>query len=109
MKSKFHNSRAKCNGASFDSKKEADRWLVLSGMLESGEISNLRRQVRFVLTPGIRLPSGKWLRESSYIADFVYDTDAGTVVEDVKGFRTPEYQLKKKMMWFLRGIEIKEV
>ena len=78
-------------------------------MVESGEIWDLRRQVKFVLTESGRLPSGKWMRESSYIADFVYQTKGGQVVEDVKGFRTRDYILKKKMMWKIHQIEIKEV
>ena len=45
-----------------------------------------------------------------YIADFVYyDRDGNLVVEDAKGFRTDLFRLKKKMMMYFKGIEIKEV
>ena len=49
-------------------------------------------------------------RATYYVADFVYkDAEGNEVVEDVKGFRTAEYLLKKKMMRALLGIQIKEV
>ena len=46
-----------------------------------------------------------------YIADFSYfDCDSGQItVEDAKGFKTPEYRLKKKLMLWIHGIRIKEV
>ena len=46
-----------------------------------------------------------------YLADFRY-TDAETgeeVVEDVKGWRTETYRLKKRLMLALHGVEIREV
>jgi hypothetical protein len=34
----------------------------------------------------------------TYKADFSYFTDKERVVEDVKGFKTPVYKLKKKLV-----------
>lgn len=48
-------------------------------------------------------------RSTTYVADFVYLQDGKTIVEDTKGFRTKEYELKKKMMRAFLGIEIKEI
>ena len=48
-------------------------------------------------------------RATTYVADFVYEQDGKTIVEDTKGFRTKEYELKKKMMRAFLGIEIKEI
>ena len=48
-------------------------------------------------------------RSCSYVADFVYEQNGETVVEDTKGFRTPDYILKRKMMLFFLGVRIKEV
>ena len=48
-------------------------------------------------------------RATTYVADFVYLQDGKTIVEDTKGFRTKEYELKKKMMRAFLGIEIKEI
>jgi hypothetical protein len=46
-----------------------------------------------------------------YVADFVYiDNDTGRmVVEDTKGFRTPDYIIKRKLMLKVHGITIKEI
>lgn len=81
-------------------------------MLEkAGEIKNLERQKRFTLTPTMRDRNGKVLeRPSFYIADFYYrDKDGKEVVEDAKGFKTPEYVLKRKLMLCTYAIQIKEV
>ncbi len=108
------------DGEMFDSKREAKRYEALKALAEKGEISNLRRQVPFVLIPEQRLPDvigpkggikkGALLeRECKYIADFVYELpDGGTVVEDCKGVRTPEYIIKRKLLRFLLGIEVIE-
>jgi hypothetical protein len=78
---------------------------------KAGLILNLREQVRFELTPRQYRPDGTMVeRESSYIADFSYDTKWGkTIIEDVKGFKTPMFRLKKKLMLFIHGIEVVEV
>lgn len=89
--------------------KEHMRADQLKLMQRTGLISNLREQVKFVLIPTQRDPQGNLLeKECSYYADFVYDKDGVTVVEDAKGFRTREYILKRKLMLFLQGIRIKE-
>lgn len=50
-------------------------------------------------------------RACFYVADFVYvDNATGeTVVEDVKGVRTKDYIIKRKLMLWVHGIRIKEV
>lgn len=91
--------------------KEHTRANQLKLMQRAGLISDLREQVKFVLIPTQRNRDGKLLeKECSYYADFVYvDNDTGqTVVEDAKGYRTPEYRLKRKLMLYLHGISIKE-
>ena len=78
---------------------------------KAGVIKNLSRQVKFVLIPSQRDENGKVIeRECSYKADFMYYDEAGeTIVEDVKGFRTKEYIIKRKLMLYQYGIRIKEV
>lgn len=84
-------------------------------------IRDLQRQVHFQLTPTYREPDtigprggvkkGKVIIDKSeYIADFCYvDTKTGEyIVEDVKGYKTPDYVLKKKFLYHLRGIMIHE-
>jgi len=48
-------------------------------------------------------------RKVSYVADFVYARGNELVVEDVKGVRTQEYIIKRKLMLHIHGIRIKEV
>lgn len=95
----------------YDSKKEYRRACLLRALARSGEIFDLREQVKYVLIPTQRDSSGKLLeKECSYYADFVYrDKDGNLVVEDTKGVRTSEYRLKKKLMLRVHGIRITEI
>ena len=58
-------------------------------------------------------PCALWYTAQAIVeqgADFVYtDADGRTVVEDVKGFRTKEYLIRRKLMLFRYGIRIQEV
>lgn len=92
-----------------DSKKEARRYEELITMKQSGEISNLRLQVPYELVPKQKRSDGKTERSVKYIADFVYEKDGETIVEDVKGMRTDVYRLKRKLMLWVFGIEVYEV
>lgn len=92
------------------SEKENDRANQLKLMQRDGLISNLREQVKFVLIPTQRDMAGTLLeKECSYYADFVYEKDGVTVVEDTKGFRTKEYVIKRKLMLHVHGISVKEI
>lgn len=94
----------------YDSRKEHRRANELKLMQRAGLISNLRQQVKYVLIPTQRDPAGNLLeKECSYYADFVYDKNGVSVVEDTKGFRTPEYRIKRKLMLRIHGIVIKEI
>lgn len=111
MPSKYGNMKTTLNGVKFDSQKEAQRYATLRLLERAGRITNLQRQVKFVLIPAQRDQKGKLLeRECSYVADFVYfDLTLGReVVEDAKGYRTDAYKLKKKMMLWVHGIQITE-
>lgn len=124
--SKYHARKTETtDGIIHDSAKEADRWCELKLLERSGIITGLDRQVKYVLIPaqyetykrygknGARLKDGIRLfeKECAYIADFVYQfADTGEiVVEDVKGFKTKEYRIKKKLMLWVHGIRIQEV
>lgn len=107
---KYRAHKTVIDGITFASKKEANRYLELKLLLRAGKISDLQMQVPFVLIESHRRRDGKMEMKCKYVADFVYDIVATKehVVEDVKGFRTKEYILKRKMMWDKYGIEIKE-
>lgn len=122
MKRKYRNCKVTtAEGIVFDSTKEYKRWCELKVMEASGLISNLQRQVKYVLIPAQREPDtvgkrggikqGKLIeRECAYYADFVYQLPTReTIVEDTKGMKTPEYKIKRKLMLHVHNIKIKEV
>lgn len=109
---KYGNTKTEVDGIRFDSKAEARRYTELKMMQECGLIRGLRMQVPFVLIKGAVWSDGKKHRDTIYKADFVYyetENPRKMVVEDVKGFRTDVYKLKKELMKERWGIEIKEV
>ena len=110
MMSKYGNRKTEVDGILFDSRKEAARWCELKLMEKAHLIRELQRQYPFELIPK-QVKDGKVVeRAVKYVADFVYyDHDGNLVVEDAKGMRTDAYKLKKKMMLYFKGIEIREV
>lgn len=101
--SKYNNKKTVINGIKFASKKEAEYYLKLKLMESSNLISNLSLQYTFKFEY-----MGKTLFR--YIADFVYDDILGKQhIIDVKGFRTPIYRLKKKLVEAFKNIKIEEV
>lgn len=117
------------DGQVFDSRKEYTRYCELRILEKAGRISNLRRQVKFVLIPeqrekstevykagpqkGLPKPGPVIEKACSYIADFAYcDADGTKVVEDVKGCKKGAaydlFTIKRKLMLYKFGIRIKE-
>jgi hypothetical protein len=92
------------DGHKFPSKREATRYGHLKRKQLAGDISGLTLQPKFALiVNGVNC--------GSYIGDFEYlDCRTGKkITEDSKGFATPVYKLKKKLVMAIYGIEIKEV
>ena len=104
---------------SYASRKESRRAAELALWQKAGIISNLREQVPYELIPAQYGECGTDFkgkpvkvcleRAVKYIADFVYEMNGQTVVEDTKGFRTKDYIIKRKLMLWVHGIRIKEV
>lgn len=107
-RAKYRNVKTEVDGLKFDSKKEAKRWIELKQLLDAGRISNLMRQVMFQLVPQVVL-DGRKQQPVKYVADFQYQLGDQIIVEDVKGFKTPEYRMKRKMMKAFLGIEVQEI
>lgn len=105
--SKYHAKKTTVGGIQFDSAKEAKRYTRLRALEEEGRIQHLRLQVPFELLPSFECDGVKY-RGMSYVADFVYVRDGKVVVEDVKGVKTPEYKMKKKLMAYVNHINIEE-
>lgn len=106
---KYRNKKITIDGITFDSKKEANRWMELKLLERAGEISHLARQVKYELIPSQKIDGKVVERACSYVADFVYLENGKTVVEDTKGFKTPDYIIKRKLMLQVHGIHIREV
>lgn len=96
--SKYRSKKVVVDGLAFDSKKESNRYCELKMLERAGKIKGLELQHQFVLQPPFR-KNGKTIRAITYIADFTYyDLEKNkNVVEDVKGYKTDVYKLKKKM------------
>lgn len=123
MKNKYYAKKTFVNGIEFDSRKEARRYSELLLLQRAGAIRDLELQKKFVLIPaqyetyerygkkGQRLQDGQRLveKECAYLADFVYQEDGKTIVEDTKGIKTKDYIIKRKLMLYVHGIRIKEV
>lgn len=96
---KFKSKKVKVGDLVFDSKKEYKRYLDLLDLEKNKVISNLQRQVKFVL-----LPKQDEERLVTYIADFVYLQNDCLIVEDVKSKITkkqPDYIIKRKLFKFM--------
>lgn len=107
-KHKYSAEKTTVDGIPFGSKREAKRYQDLKLLQKSEHIGGLcadKSKLRWDLAVNGQLIC-------RYEADFAYVL-AGPypqkVVEDSKGFRTPVYRLKKKLMKAIHGIEISEV
>lgn len=89
----------------FDSQKEAKRFDHLIALLKAKKIFDLKVQPEFILCSSFK-HNGKTIRGAKYISDFQYIQDGKTIVEDVKGYKTIQYQLKMKWFLSLYGTEL---
>lgn len=123
---KYSNKKCNCaSGHIHDSKKEAKRCNELTILERAGIIKGLQQQVKFVLIPTQRQKTTEYYskgerkgqpkegriieKECSYYADFVYYENGRLIVEDTKGMRTADYKIKRKLMLYVHGIQIKEL
>src|SRR5262245_29463006 len=105
--SKYRNVKVRVGGELFDSQREADYWLGLQARAVAGEITALKRQVRFPLLCPVE---DRAVMVSSYIADFTFTDERGVRhVVDAKGVKTALYRLKAKWLYLQDGIQIEEV
>ena len=103
--SKYKAVRTEVDGVVFHSKREAARYGELQMLRRSGIIHNLAMQVHFGLSTND--PHGQPQRVGEYVADFVYQTKEGkTVIEDCKGFQTPQFKWKARHFELQYGMRI---
>jgi len=110
---KFGAKKNVYQGVTFDSNVERDRFRYLEFQLKAGEISNLHRQVRFLIIPKLTKTVPKQLKTkvrydervvelpAYYTCDFCYIENGIYVIEDVKNAYSQEirdYPLRRKLM-----------
>lgn len=95
----------------YASKHEANVSANLHALERGGVIRDLQEQVKFEL-----IPKQQGEQSCIYVADFTYyEINANGhgrdefVVADAKGFRTPIYVIKRKLMLWRHGIRISEL
>lgn len=89
----------------YASKREANRAFELEILERMGQISELRKQVKYEL-----VPKQEGERAVTYTADFAYKDKEGKLhVEDAKGMKTQQYVIRRKLMLWFHGIKVEEV
>lgn len=102
-RSKYGNKKVKDDGHVFDSMAEHTRYLELKLLKATGQICNLVVHPKYP----IEILGQK---VCTYIGDFEYlDQRLVKHVEDVKGFETAEFKLKKKLVRIVLNIDIELV
>jgi hypothetical protein len=101
------------DGIRFASQKEGRRYSELKLLEKAGAVSGIELQPEFPLYAWSTIAK-QATHIGKYVADFRYVLRCPSglltdVIEDVKGFKTPVYRLKKKMAEAIYGIEIREV
>lgn len=93
---KYRNKKIIVDGYKFDSIQESLRYEELKFLLKAGQIKNLQLQPHFLLQDSFR-KNGRTFRKIEYVADFMYEENGKTIVEDVKGMQTDVFKIKHKM------------
>lgn len=94
---KFNAKPTVTDGIKFGSKLEAKYYNIIKAKRESGEVLFFLRQIPFHLPGNV-----------VYRADFMlFFSDGSVEIWEIKGFPTPEWKIKKKLVESLYPIEIK--
>ncbi len=111
MANKYGAKKIEIDGHVFPSKRESEYYLLYRDMLQRGEIIKLELQPKFTLIPHFVNWAGKSVRPCHYTADFLLTyPDGRKKVVEVKGFRTRDYMLRRKLFeWQYGEYEFEEV
>ena len=106
--SKYKSKKVEFQGEIFDSKFEATYYAYLQELLKQGKISNLERQVKYVLLPRQTDENNKFkYHPVIYISDFEYDDVQGVHhTVDTKGFKTADFRIKQKLFYYRTNRDI---
>ena len=88
VKHKFKAKPTVANGRRYDSKREAEHAMLLASMEKQGTVVGFLEQVPVRLQGGIK-----------YVVDFlVFYSDGTAEFFEVKGYETPQWKMKMKML-----------
>ena len=100
-KNKYNARKTVMCGHTFDSKREADYYLELLARKQAGEIVRIGFQPQYTLLEGFKDNTGKKQKPITYTADFLVEYDDGRrEVIEVKGMKTRDYLLRKKLFLY---------
>ena len=95
---KYNARKTTVCGRTFDSKREAEVYLELLAQKQAGEIVRIGFQPSYTLLAGFVDNTGKKQKPITYTVDFfVTFADGHSEVIEVKGVRTRDYLLRKKL------------
>ena len=95
---KYHARKTTVCGHTFDSRREAEIYLDLLSRKQAGEIVRIGFQPSYTLLAAFKDNQGNRQKAITYTADFfVTFADGHSEVIEVKGVRTRDYLLRKKM------------
>ena len=98
LRHKFNAISCEYDGIKFASKKEGKRYLELKSLQSNGDIRFFLRQAPMHLPGGVK-----------YVCDFlIFWSDGTATFEDVKGYKTDMYKVKKKLVEATYSIQIIE-
>jgi len=106
-RNKYGAKKTVVGDITFDSKKEANRWMELQLLERAGEITNLRRQVKVELMGQHRPLYTRTGRKMRFTADFGYTENGVEVLEDSKGYATRDYEVRVAVARAM-GLEVRE-
>ena len=95
---KYNARKTTVCGRTFDSRREAEVYLDLLAQKQAGEIVRIGFQPSYTLLEGFTDNRGKRQKPITYTADFfVTYADGHAEVIEVKGMKTRDYLLRKKL------------
>lgn len=101
-KNKYNARKTVMCGRTFDSRREAEVYLELLAQKQAGEIVRIGFQPSYTLLAGFKDNQGNKQRAITYTADFfVSYADGRSEVIEVKGVRTRDYLLRKKLFLYM--------
>jgi len=107
---RYRNEPVIVDGVRYASKKQYTRWCQLQMLEKAGKVSNLRREVPFVIAPAVTI-NGRNKPPLRYYADAVYVENGREVVEDTKSPVTRKdslYRAKIHLLKAVLGIDVFE-